>query len=258
MQTTNLTENHRPTAHTIRRKALEKNEAHKQSRNWIWTGAAGAAQGKNQAASEGGRGKEDAAAPAHMRRFPRRCARGTKRLRVGSLVDSTTRKRKIGHHPSTDQAGGGRGGRDMSPQEGSIAPEREREHVQPCLFVGSSLAVLCICLFIAVSLPIQWSRTRPRSRHTHHASYGFGCEMVGASSERHHFLKCHFLPPASGRSWSRYTRRPRHNYAAAAQELVTDGQTTPVQTCSGVAAITGTSVRARPPILRAAQAQRED
>jgi len=113
----------------------------------------------------------------------------------------------------------------MSQQEGSIAHSHQtRESTyryRPSLVcrIVASVTVLSACSSLS-ACRYSGEQDAPTKVVTRIMCYGFGCEMVGASSSgRHHFLKCHFLPPASGRSWSRYTRRPR-------QELVTDGRTT--------------------------------
>ena len=113
----------------------------------------------------------------------------------------------------------------MSQQEGSIAHSHQtRESTyryRPSLVcrIVASVTVLSACSSLS-ACRYSGEQDAPTKVVTRIMCYGFGCEMVGASSSgRHHFLKCHFLPLASGRSWSRYTRRPR-------QELVTDGRTT--------------------------------
>ena len=105
----------------------------------------------------------------------------------------------------------------MSQQEGSIAHshqtrEESTYRYRPSLVcrIVASVTVLSACSSLS-ACRYSGEQDAPTKVVTRIMCYGFGCEMVGASSERHHFLKCHFLPPASGRSWPRYPRRPRRS-----------------------------------------------
>ena len=104
---------------------------------------------RSKAASDRGRGK-DAAAPAHMRRFPRRC--GARNQTAPSKIARRLHheEKKTADLPSTDQAGGRGGETCRNRKEAShIRTRRERartedRHSLVCRIVAS-VTVLSVC-----------------------------------------------------------------------------------------------------------------